>query len=320
MSVPSYASPFALGHRAIADLFDGEVVVQEKIDGSQFSFCVRLVDGVRILECRSKGAELHVSAPDKMFAKGVATVQALADSLTPGYVYRGEYLQKPKHNVLAYDRTPAQNVILFDIEDRNLGEGYFLPPTALAAEAARLGLEAAPVLFQGTISDPQRLRDLLETVSCLGGAKIEGVVVKNYAKFTNDKKVMMGKFVSEAFKEVHAGEWRKENPTQGDVVAQLVAAHKTPARWAKAVQHLKEAGRAEGSPKDIGLLIKEVGEDIERECSDQIREALFAHFWPQIRRAVTGGLPEWYKDQLMQEALRQNPEDVGARLAQEAAE
>lgn len=305
MSVPSYASPYAVGHRAIADLFSGPVVVQEKVDGSQFSFVVRLDEqGDRQVECRSKGAPLHVAAPDKMFARGVESVQAIADRLTPGFVYRGEYLQRPKHNALAYDRIPAGHVALFDVEDRNKGEGYFLEPHALAAEAARLGLDVVPVLHFGTITEVTQLRDLLDRVSFLGGAKIEGVVVKNYARFTGDKKVMMGKFVSEAFKEVHGSAWREANPTQGDVVSIIIAAHRTPARWGKAVQHLREAGRIEGSPRDIGLLVKEVGEDVERECEADIKDTLWRHFWPQIRRALNHGLPEWYKEQLMRDALQ----------------
>jgi hypothetical protein len=40
MSLRSYSSPFNLGHKALEDLFDGTVTVQEKIDGSQFSFGV----------------------------------------------------------------------------------------------------------------------------------------------------------------------------------------------------------------------------------------------------------------------------------------
>ncbi len=300
MSVPSYASPFAIGHRAIADLFVGPVVIQEKIDGSQFSFCLR--DGE--VECRSKGATLHTTAPDKMFARGVETVLALKDRLLPGFVYRGEYLNKPKHNVLAYDRTPNGHVALFDIEDTNKGEQFFLSHDEIAAEAARLGLESTPVLFVGEVTDPNMLRALLDSVSCLGGAKIEGVVVKNYAKFTEDKKVMMGKFVAESFKEVHAGEWRTANPTQGDVQTSLIAAYRTPARWAKAVQHLREAGTIEGSPRDIGLLIKEVGEDVARECTQEIKDALFDHFWPHIRRGLTGGLPEWYKEQLLSDSFK----------------
>lgn len=298
MSVPSYASPYAVGHRAVSALFEGEVVIQEKVDGSQVSFGLNAEGEV---ECRSKGAQLHLTAPDQMFVQAVETVQRLKPLLFPGVTYRGEYLKKPKHNVLAYDRVPKSHVILFDIE---MPGQNFLPPEQLDDEAERLGLESVPVLFRGEVTDPNQLRALLDSVSVLGGAKVEGIVVKNYARFTEDKKVMMGKFVSEAFKEVHAGEWRSANPTQGDVQTSLIAAYKTPARWAKAVQHLRESGQLTDSPKDIGALIREVGEDVQRECEAEIRDALFAHFWPHIRRGLTGGFPEWYRDQLMQSALR----------------
>lgn len=296
MSVPSYASPYAIGHAAIPDLFDGPVVVQEKVDGSQISF--RLNESGEV-EVRSKGAQLHVVAPDKMFAAGVATVMGIASLLTPGLVYRGEYLQRPKHNALAYDRIPLKHIVLFDIEDRRKGEGHFFTPDELSVAAADLGLSTVPVLFAGVIGSPDMLRGFLDSLSCLGGAKIEGVVVKNYAKFTADKKVMMGKFVSEAFKEVHAAEWKGSHPTQGDVQQRLIESYRTPARWAKAVQHLREAGSLEGSPRDIGHLIKEVGVDVKKECEDEIKAALFAHFWPHIQRGITHGLPEWWKEQLL---------------------
>ena len=36
----SYPSTFALGHKALAELLLDPVLVEEKIDGSQFSWCV----------------------------------------------------------------------------------------------------------------------------------------------------------------------------------------------------------------------------------------------------------------------------------------
>lgn len=305
MPIPSYPSLRTSGHREVGSIFDGEVVIQEKVDGSQFS-CGVFVDetGAGVFQARSKGATLHIDAPDKMFAKGIEAMKALSDKMKPGYIYRGEYLQKPKHNTLAYDRAPNNYVILFDIEDTTRGEQYFLSPEEVRAEAERLGLEVVPEIFRGKVSEIGFLRGLLERVSILGGAKIEGVVIKNYNKFTADGKVMMAKFVSEAFKEVHGGEWRKNNPTRGDIVNDLVLAHRTPARFAKAVQHLREAGRILGTPQDIGPLIKEVGIDVHKECAEDIKEALFKHFWPEIQRKIIAGVPQWYKDQLMEDALR----------------
>jgi hypothetical protein len=110
---------------------------------------------------------------------------------------------------------------------------------------------------------------------------------------------MMGKFVSEKFKEVHNKEWKNSNPNKGDVIAQIIETYTSEARWNKAIQHLKEAGALDGSPKDIGALMKEVSEDVRIECNDEIKEKLFKWAWPNIQRALTGGLPQWYKEKLL---------------------
>ena len=293
----SYPSIYALGHRYVEELLLDPVLVEEKIDGSQFSFGVfEHADG-KDLRCRSKGAQLNIIAPDAMFSRGVETAKRLMDQLHVGWTYRAEYLMKPKHNALAYDRIPKDHVILFDI---NTGEESYLSYDEKKAKAERLGLEIVPKMFEGMITDVQHFRSLLDTVSCLGGQKIEGVVIKNYQRFGRDKKVLLGKFVSEAFKETHAREWKAANPTRGDVVEQLIATLKTDARWHKAVQHLREAGELEDSPRDIGLLMKEVPVDVEKEEAEYVKEKLYEWAWPQIRRGIIAGLPEWYKDRLLE--------------------
>jgi len=286
----SYPSVFALGHKAISELFLEPVLVEEKIDGSQFSFG-RFEDGLR---CRSKGAQINADVPERMFEEAVEVVKGL--DLREGWTYRTEYLKKPKHNTLAYDRVPKNHIILFDI---NTGEEEYLDRQQKGMEAERLGLEIVPLLFQGTITEPKTLLDFLERPSILGGQKIEGMVIKNYARFGQDKKVLMGKYVSEAFKEVHGAEWKKNNPTSGDIIQRLIMQYKTPARWNKAVQHLRDRGELTQSPRDIGALIKEVQIDIDKECADEIKDALYAHAMQHIRRGITGGLPEWYKEELL---------------------
>jgi hypothetical protein len=294
MRLNSYPSIYNLGHRAIATLLDAPVLVEEKVDGSQFSFGV--VDG-EIL-CRSKGADLHVDAPEKMFTAAVATAKKLAPNLRPGWVYRGEYLAKPKHNTLSYDRIPQDHVILFDVCP---GLEEYLSPEAKREEASRIGLEVVPAFFVGKVEGLEHFRSLLDTVSVLGGQKVEGVVIKPlaYDQFGPDKKVLLGKFVSEHFKEVHAGEWKKENPSTGDVIQNLIVQYRTPSRWAKAVQHLREAGQLEDSPRDIGKLFKEVPSDVLKEEADAIKDALFRYAWPHISRGLMAGLPQWYKDELV---------------------
>lgn len=288
----SYPSIYNLGHKAVETLFMGPVLVEEKVDGSQFSFGV--FDGE--LKCRSRGQQLVVDAPETMFARGVETAIALKDALHPEWCYRGEYLNSPKHNTLRYGRHPERHVILFDI---GTGDGSWLSYNEKKAEAERIGLEVVPVMHEGMVESANDVRGFLERDSCLGGCKIEGVVIKNYAQFGPDKKTLMGKFVSEAFKEIHGGEWRKNNPVAGDVIQNLILSFKTEARWKKAVQHLREAGQLQNDPRDIGLLLKELGKDLHADVEEDVKQALFKWAWPKIQRGAIAGFPEWYKQQLL---------------------
>jgi len=161
-----------------------------------------------------------------------------------------------------------------------------------------------PKLFEGKIDEAKFVLSFLDLESILGGQKIEGVVIKNYSRFGIDKKVLMGKYVSEAFKEVHSKEWKNSNPQAGDIIQRLIMEYKTPARWNKTIQHLQEKGLLDNSPKDIGLLIKECKDDISKECADEISVKLWEWAKGQILRGCTGGLPEWYKEQLLKEQFK----------------
>lgn len=301
--INSYASIYNLGHAAIVDLLKYPVIVEEKIDGSQISF--RKTETGE-LEMRSKGAVLNILAPEGMFARGVASVQSRADRMCPGYVYRGEYLNAPHHNALTYSRIPVGNIILFDVQP---ALETYISPEEKKALAEEIGLECVPVLFDGIVSDVNQFRQLLETESVLGGQKIEGMVIKPkaYDLFGKDKKVLMGKFVSEAFREIHSQTWEKEHKTHGsaDILQILSASYGTAARWQKALIHLKERGLIQNDPRDIGQLMKEVPEDVARECEQAIKDDLYKWAWPQLRRIVGRGLPEWYKEQLLKKQFEQ---------------
>lgn len=292
----SYPKVWNLGHPAIADLFKGEVVVQEKVDGSQFTFGV--IDGV--LHCRSKGATIHLPTTDKLFAGACATAQRLADAglLREGWQYRGEALMRAKHNTLEYARAPKDNIILFDV-DVGL-ETRIAHPRDLGDEAERLELEVVPTFFVGEISNITELQALLNRESILGGAKIEGVVIKNYSRFWKDGKMLMGKVVSDDFREKHDAAWTSANPKRRDIVEMLKETYRSERRWEKAAERLRDRGELASSPRDIGALLKEVQLDVREECRDEIANALFEHFWKDLSRGIIAGLPEWYKQKLVE--------------------
>jgi len=287
---------FHIGERWIKDIFDGPVEITEKVDGSQFVF--GMVDGE--LKMRSKGKAQYAGAVDKMFLEAHEYVsgRSVRRWLVDGYTYYCEYLRQPKHNVLTYNSTPKNYLYLFGVETP--ADGFIHDRQTVLEYADRLDISPANVLHYGE-SSPEHLREFLDLESFLGGPKVEGVVVKNYNKsfMLGDRvfPIMSGKFVSEAFKEKHQKNWTGEN-TSGGKWGAFCDGYRSEARWQKAVQHLREEGRLDDSPKDIGALIKEVNRDIEEEEVENIKDFLYAHFGRDLKRKATAGLPEWYKSQI----------------------
>lgn len=301
--IRSYNKLYHLGNKAIDRIFETPVLVQEKVDGSQFSF----MKVNNEIHCRSKGAVINVHAPEKMFTKAVEVVNEIKDLLNEGWIYRGEYLARPKHNTLFYDRTPKNHIALFDVDT---GHNHFLDPESLKKEAERIGLESVPVFYQGMIDNYEMFRELLDkTQSFLGKVKIEGVVVKNYQLFASDGNVMMGKFVSEEFKEIHQKEWKKTSPNNSDIVQQLIEKYSSKARWNKVIQHLRDDGILQNAPQDISVLLKELSKDVLEDAEEDIKNALFKWAWPRIARSISRGFPEYYKEYLLKESFNNEDEN-----------
>jgi len=275
----------------LKDLFADPVVIEEKVDGSQISF-QRVGDSVLF---RSRNQAIDTNAAG-MFEKGVQAITQIASLLHEGWIYRGEFLAKPKHNTLAYERVPHGHVILFDI-DKELED--YATREELELEAARIGLEAVPLLAQGLVKTLEEFEALLQTPSILGGQLVEGIVIKNHGRFGKDGKALMGKFVSTKFREKHDKSWKERNPKGQDIIAQIIETYRTEARWQKAAAHMRERGELKVAPQDIGPMIKEVNADVLEECQEEIKDILFKWAWKDISRGITRGLPEWYKEQLL---------------------
>jgi len=316
----SYPHIWPLGHRELDPLLNVPVIAEEKIDGSQISFG-RIGDDIYV---RSRGAIVPVPAPDgHMFKKAVEEIVARKDLLVDGWTYRGEYLSKPKHTTLAYRVVPRGNIIVFDIE---ASPSRFLSVNEKPGACARIDFQCIPYYGEFKISTPgfsDTLNELLTNESILGGP-IEGVVLKpaNGDIFGRDGKLLIAKIVRAEFKERHAAEWKSANPSNSDVIAKLVIALRTEARWSKVVQHLRDDGKLQGSMRDIPALLTELTRDVLEEESKYIEQTLWKHCWPQIERGIRRGLPEFYKSLLMNEQLTSRDPaviDEDARLRDDLA-
>lgn len=300
-TIPSYPKVYSLGHAAVRDIFLGPVLVEEKVDGSQFSFGI--IEGA--LHMRSKGAVIYdatqggpMGEGSGMFKPAVEYVESISDRLRYSTIYRCEFLGKPKHNTLAYGRAPQNGLVLFDVE--KYPDHSFEAPGDRATFAADLGIDVIPSFAVVDVSSPTAIDALMETESFLGGPKIEGVVFKNHSLYGRDGKFLCAKYVSEAFRESNATDWKKRNPKGKDIIGLISDSLRTEARWEKAVQHLRERGELTHSPRDIGPLMKEIVTDVLAECEEEIRDSLFTWAWKDIARSLGRGAPEWYKRRLME--------------------
>ena len=172
MEINSYSKIYTLGHKYLEHLLDGIVVVEEKVDGSQFSF-KKVGDD---LTFRSRGANIYSQTTDKLFKGAVEYLVSIKDKIVDGWTYRGEVLHAPRHNILTYTRVPKHNIVIFDI-DLSEGQNY-LSPQGKAIEAMKLDLEVVPAFYTGEIKDKDGLASLLNEESFLGGCKVEGIVIK----------------------------------------------------------------------------------------------------------------------------------------------
>jgi hypothetical protein len=248
---------------------------------------------------------MDLMEPNTMFGPAVASMRRADRSsefgLPNNYIFRGEYLSKPKHNILCYDRIPKQNIIIFDIEAGDGSKAYF-PPDVVRNIAEKQGFEVVPTLWEGLYDDVDfdLINSLLKTRSILGGNLIEGIVIKCYSQRDANGDTLMCKYVRDDFKEMNGG---KKNKTQVDIVNDIGAALANRARFEKAVQHALEDNELTGDMTDMGVLMRMLNEDFE-EHVDEIKTQLYSHYRKQIQRVSANGFATWYKGKLLQDHIQ----------------
>jgi hypothetical protein len=177
-------------------------------------------------------------------------------------------------------------------------------------EAEKLEIDSVPYFHFGKMN-LEDFQGFMAKESYLGGQTVEGVVIKAYDRFCQKTgHVLIGKYVSEDFKEIHQASWKENNPTRKDFMAMMIGKYKTVARWEKAIYRLRDQGELENDPRDIGKLIKEVWPDVVAECKEEIMDDMWKFFSKDLQRGVVSGLPEWYKTRLLHQQFDQEGNDV----------
>ncbi len=291
--LPEYTKPIA-EYKPEAQLILGKpCYVQEKFDGSQFTFAH--LEGN--FYARSRGQQIDVDNPNELFRPAIEGARALIASgaLPKELIYRAEAFKGPKHNSLKYDRAPHNNFVLFDVQNPATGD-YWDPNGFMslgpgveygAALAYNLVFTLRSELVEWAAEHSQRQ-------SQLGGA-VEGFVFKEIQRRTGDRAIV--KVVRDEFKELHKSneEYNRVGSKSGldKVLARLAG----PARYMKAVSHVRERGELKNAMQDMPALMKEINLDLDADNAD-IQALLWEVFGKEIKRYLGGGLALWYKDQL----------------------
>lgn len=294
--ISAFPKIWALGSKWAQGIFDTEVEITEKLDGSQIGFSTATGQ----LVIRSKGAVIDQDDPQKLFKPAVNHIISVHNALRSNLVYYGEAICSHKHNTLTYTYVPLNFIALFAIYD--LDNHKWLTYPEMQKESFRLSVDCVPLLYAGA-TNGDIAKSFIGKESYLGGPIAEGIVVKAF-KDIEIAGVMYpihsAKYVTEAFKEKHSHNATFKSGKSN--AEEFFEQFNTEARFRKAVQKLQEAGDCAEDPRDIGKLMKLLNQDLEEECIDDIKEGLWAIYRKEFLKTATKGFPEWYKASLLSNA------------------
>ena len=285
-------------------LLEEPCYIQEKIDGSQFSFTVTPENN---LITRSRGAILNLQQPQKLFLPAICTVKALyeANRLPTGLIFRGEAVSTPRHNKLDYQVVPPGNIVLYDVYDSQSNKE--LHNSEVAKWAKTFNLLYAPILK--TYENPkidlsiEILKNLVtSTTSCINpSVSVEGVVIKRCNSTFMDKTGEIGraKYVSEDFQELQ----NTKKSIAENQFTDLAPIFAPEPRKYKLIQRLKESGEWTGTMKDMAKMVPMLIEDVEQECMEELKNMVYLAVRKKVRQGIQTGLAQWYKEKLMEKAF-----------------
>ena len=292
--IQSYPKVINLGSVGTFDALTGPVVIQEKVDGSQFRFGLDIEGEICIC---SRGRELHAEQLGQ-FKLGFEYIMQKEKELKEYFICNAslysEYLSNQKHNTLKYNHTPKNNIVLFD----GIHDGAFMHRVVLKDVSEILDIDLIPEFHAGEITI-EDLKEFHSRESYLGGEKVEGIVIKNYGQKHPHREdwPLFTKYVREEFRERHQKN-PEHNAKQG--IKEYLMSFRSEARWEKAIQWFRDAGKLEEDPRDIGLLIEHIILDLDIEESANIKVELYDRFIKDIRSIATRGFAEYYKDKLLE--------------------
>lgn len=201
-----------LGHADVEGLLDGEVVVQEKLDGANMTVAL-LPEPYGLTICSRNQAIYHSGEVINDFNGAVQWVldSKIPDLLKhfPDWILRGEWLVRHSIN---YPKDALKKFYVFDVQ---VEDGTYLHVDEYSLVLSKFDVPMVPLLtvYSEGVS-AKVLGEQSASESLLGDVGREGIVVKRYDYRNKWGRVVWGKVVAADFREknkLHKGATKRDD-------------------------------------------------------------------------------------------------------------
>jgi len=210
-----------LGNEEVSGLLDGEVIIQEKIDGSNLTVAYD-IDADDVIIC-SRGRCLYASGLAYDAFRGAVTYVLNHPGILPmlrgvynenheQWILRGEWLVK---HTLLYDKESYGKFYVFDVQSQFSNGCEYVHYDDYNVKLTHYAVELLPVLATLTNPTPEQIIPFSIGKSAYGPNDREGIVVKRYDFKNIYGRTTWGKMVTADFKQKHklnGGANKKDGP------------------------------------------------------------------------------------------------------------
>ena len=198
--LPRYMHIERLGHADVEGLLDGEVIVQEKLDGANATVAIEPETGRLVIA--SRNSAVSVAGDPATGFRGLVEYVLWNDPLrvlAAAYIVRGEWLVP--HSVKDYALDTYKLFYVFDCQRYDTLE--YVHPDEWRESAEALGCFCVPTIARLLNPTATQIAELSSGPSALGAPKREGVIAKRYGFVNRFGRVTWGKVVGEDFQQRH---------------------------------------------------------------------------------------------------------------------
>jgi len=211
--LPRYMHIERLGHADVEGLLDGEVIVQEKLDGANATVAIEPETGRLVIASRNSAVSVAGDPPNGFrglveYILGHHGLQMLAAV----YIVRGEWLVP--HSVKDYAPDTYKLFYVFDCQRYDTLE-YVHPDEWMKVAPLEFGCLSVPTVDRLLNPTAAQIAELSVGPSALGAPKREGVVAKRYGFVNRFGRTAWGKVVAADFLEknkLHMGANKHDVP------------------------------------------------------------------------------------------------------------